>query len=269
MRSRQAILAMLIFFLGSPILLAEIKPTPGKQTEHEITVKVTVEEEGEEQEAELKVPFLLYVPKDYDAEGEPMPLLLFLHGAGERGKGGEELQRVAIHGPPKQAKAGKDLPFIVVSPQAPPREGWQGIVGAWQPEVLNQLLDQIERDLKVDKTRVYLTGLSMGGFGSWRFAAANPERFAAVVPICGGGEPDKMAKTLAKVPIWAFHGAKDSVVPLARSQDMVDAVKEAGGDIKFTVYPEVNHDSWTQTYDNPEVYKWLLEHRRDESHAAD
>jgi predicted peptidase len=128
--------------------------------------------------------------------------------------------------------------------------------------VLNQLLDQVEQELKVDKSRVYLSGLSMGGYGSWRYAAANPERFAAVVPICGGGEPDKWAESLTKVPIWAFHGAKDEVVPLARSQDMVDAVKEAGGEIKFTVYPEARHDSWTETYNNPEVYEWLLKHRR-------
>jgi predicted peptidase len=264
MTSRHAMLTPLfVFLLGFSTVQAEIKPTPGKQTEHEITVKVTVEEEGEKVERELKVPFLLYVPKGYDAEGEALPLLLFLHGAGERGKGGEDLQRVAIHGPPKQAKAGKELPFIVVSPQAPPRDGWQGIIGAWQPEVLNQLLDRIEQELNVDKSRVYLTGLSMGGYGSWRLAAATPDRFAAVIPICGGGEPDKWAESLAKVPIWAFHGAKDEVVPLARSQEMVDAVKQAGGDIKFTIYPEARHDSWTATYDDPDVYKWLLEHRRE------
>ncbi len=248
---------LLVLLLGSSPVQAQITPTPGKQTPQQVRVGVTETRKGK-----FDVPFLLYVPENYDPDGEPLPLLLFLHGAGERGKGGEELDRVAIHGPPKLAKAGKDLPFIVVSPQAPEGEGWQAIIEAWQPDILNALLDRLERELNVDKSRVYLTGLSMGGFGSWRFAAANPERFAAVVPICGGGEPDKMAESLAKVPIWAFHGAKDNVVQLEKSQEMVDAVKAAGGEIKFTVYPDAGHDSWTATYDNPEVTEWLLKHRR-------
>ena len=260
---------MLFFLLGSSPVQAQIKPTPGQQTEQEITVKVAAEVNGESEERELKIPCLLYVPKDYDAQGDASPLLLFLHGAGERGDGGEELQRVAIHGPPKQAKAGKDLPMIVVSPQAPPGEGWKAIIEAWQPEVLNALLDQVEKELNVDKSRVYLSGLSMGGYGSWRLAAASPERFAAVGPICGGGNSGTWAKSLTKVPLWVFHGAKDQVVPLAQSQEMVDAVERAGGMVKFTIYPEAGHDSWTETYDNPQVYEWLLKNRRERAQAAD
>ncbi len=101
----------------------------------------------------------------------------------------------------------------------------------------------------------------MGGYGSWALAAAHPDRFAAVVPICGGGNPDT-AEKLKGLPIWVFHGAKDGTVPISRSQRMVDAIKEAGGNVKFTVYPEAGHDSWTETYDNPKLYEWLLEHTR-------
>ena len=133
---------------------------------------------------------------------------------------------------------------------------------AWKPEPLIQLVDHVVAKMRIDPTRVYVTGLSMGGYGTWRLVAAHPERFAAAVPICGGGEPREMAGALRRVPIWAFHGARDPVVPLSASQEMVDAVQRAGGDVRLTVYPEVAHDSWTQTYNNPEVYDWLLSHRR-------
>ena len=101
----------------------------------------------------------------------------------------------------------------------------------------------------------------MGGFGTWALAAAHPERFAAIAPICGGGDP-KQAERLKDLPIWVFHGAKDPTVPLARSEEMVKALKEAGGEPKFTVYPDAGHDSWTETYDNPELYEWFLAHKR-------
>jgi predicted peptidase len=101
----------------------------------------------------------------------------------------------------------------------------------------------------------------MGGYGTWALAAAHPEKFAAIVPICGGGNPADAAK-LAKLPIWVFHGGKDMTVPVERSKEMVEAIKKAGGDIKLTIYPEAGHDSWTETYDNPQLYSWLLEHKR-------
>jgi predicted peptidase len=115
--------------------------------------------------------------------------------------------------------------------------------------------------LNIDATRVYATGLSMGGYGTWRLVAAYPERFAAAVPICGGGEADKTACSLRRVPIWAFHGALDEVIPLAKSREMVDAVRCAGGQVRFTVYRDVAHNSWVRAYDNQEVYDWLLSHR--------
>ena len=118
--------------------------------------------------------------------------------------------------------------------------------------------------MQIDPTRIYLTGLSMGGYGTWHMAVTYPQKFAAVVPICGGGGwmygfPKRVC-ALKDVPVWAFHGALDPVVPLQASQDLVNALNECGGEARLTIYPEALHDSWTQTYDNPELYQWLLEH---------
>jgi predicted peptidase len=194
--------------------------------------------------------YLLYLPKDYDKQ-ETWPVLLFLHGSGERG---DDLELVKVHGPPKHIAAGKDFPFIVVSPQCP-KDQW------WEPIELVALLDDIGRKYKVDADRVCVTGLSMGGFGTWRLAEYAPSRFAALAPVCGGGEP-YWAKEFAHVPTWAFHGALDEGVPLARSSEMVVALKKGGGNPKLTVYPEAGHDSWTEAYNNPELYTWLLAQKR-------
>ena len=123
------------------------------------------------------------------------------------------------------------------------------------------LLDDITSRYDVDTKRIYLTGLSMGGFGAWELACEYPERFAAVVPICGGGQP-YLVDNLKDVPVWAFHGAKDKVVDVRKSKEMVDALKACGGDVKLTIYREAEHDSWTQTYDNKKLYDWLLKHRK-------
>lgn len=199
----------------------------------------------------VKLQYLLSLPKDY-AEQESWPVLLFLHGAGERGS---DLNLVKKHGPPKLIEAGKEFPFIVVSPQCPGGR-W------WEPFELAALLDEIQANYKVDQKRIYVTGLSMGGFGTWGLTAYQPNRFAAIAPICGGGEPFT-TRLYSHVPTWAFHGDQDNVVPLARSESMVDGLKRAGGNVKFTVYPGVGHDSWTETYDNEELYQWLLEHKNE------
>lgn len=208
-----------------------------KQFEREITVKV-------------KINYLLFLPADYGKTDKTWPLILFLHGAGESGN---DLAKVKTHGPPKIVETKKDFPFIVVSPQSAGR--------GWEVETLRALLDDVVASYRVDKERVYLTGLSLGGFGTWSLAAAYPERFAAIVPICGGGNPAD-AKRLKGLAIWVFHGAEDPLVPLQRSEVMVKALEQAGADVKLTVYPDAGHDSWTETYDNPELYKWLLEHKR-------
>lgn len=209
----------------------------------------------------LKADYLLFLPKGYDAKAaKKWPLMLFLHGAGERGT---NVWLVAKHGPPKLVKDRADFPFIVVSPQVLTGQRWEN-------DVMLALLDDIIATHKVDPTRVYLTGLSMGGYGTWSLGTAYPERFAAIAPICGGGDtvlfrladPKKVA-ALKTLPIWAFHGDKDTAVPLKKSEEMVDALKKFGcEDVKLTIYPGVGHDSWTETYNNQAFYDWLLKHQR-------
>jgi predicted peptidase len=210
---------------------------------------------------QIDLKYLLYLPKGYEAKSDKKwPLILFLHGAGERGT---NVWKVATHGPVKHVTPETDFPFIVVSPQC-----LEGRV--WSNEPLMALLDDIMRTYPVDKSRVYLTGLSMGGYGTWSLGLEHPERFAAIAPICGGGEWVKALlgsrdnpEAFKSLPIWAFHGAKDDTVPLSESQRMVDTVKKLGvKEVKLTVYPEANHNSWTETYKNPELYQWFLQHER-------
>ena len=209
----------------------------------------------------VRAEYLLFLPQGYDAKaGKKWPLIFFLHGAGERGT---DLQKVAVHGPPKIVKDKPEFPFIVVSPQCPDGEHWSA-------DVLMNLLDDVIAQYAVDARRVYLTGLSMGGFGSWSLGTQFPERFAAIAPICGGGEwvrvvlsDGKKLAALKSLGVWAFHGGKDPVVKLEESERMVAALKKIGcTDVKLTMYPEAQHDSWTETYNNPELYEWFLKHER-------
>lgn len=203
----------------------------------------------------VKIDYLVYLPeaatKKTDAK---FPAILFLHGAGERGT---NLWMVAKHGPPKIVQNKPDFEFIVISPQCPPNR-W------WETETLLSLIEEAKAKYPIDPDRLYLTGLSMGGFGSWTLAMARPDLFAAMAPVCGGGNPADVAK-LKDMPIWVFHGAKDPVVPLKSSEDMVKALKAVGNEAKFTIYPNAEHDSWTETYDNPELFKWFLSHTRKKS----
>jgi predicted peptidase len=208
-----------------------------------------------------KIDYLLFLPRGYEAKAEKRwPMILFLHGAGERGT---DIWKVAVHGPPKNVTAQPDFPFIVVSPQCPEHQ-------VWSKDVLLALLNEVTENYAVDTNRVYLTGLSMGGYGTWDLGLAYPDKFAAIVPICGGGQMISVllpgadnGRALRSLGVWAFHGGKDPVVPVEESQRMVDALKKAGvQDVKLTVYPEAGHDSWTETYNNPQLYDWLLKHDR-------
>ncbi len=203
------------------------------------------------------INYWLYLPPEYDTQAaKRWPLILFLHGFGERGDSLTDLELVKLHGIPKVVENGKDLPFIVVSPQCS-RQSWWTL----QTEVLKSLLDAIIANYSVNPAQVYLTGLSMGGYGSWTLGAAYPELFAAVAPICGGGVRSQAAK-LKNVPVWAFHGGQDDVVRPHRSEEMVTALQQAGDDAKLTIYPDLTHNSWTITYDNPELYDWFLSHQK-------
>jgi predicted peptidase len=244
-----------------------ISVEPGKQLPQSLVVRVP----NESAEGEATIRYMLFVPEEYKETGTKWPLMLFLHGLGECSH--DDLSLVKIHGPPSFVESRPNFPFVVATPQLTPPPGYDPktalkpndllalVAPAWKSKVLIQLLDHVEQNMHIDRARVYVTGLSMGGYGTWRLVAEYPERFAAAVPICGGGEPTRMARSLRRVPIWAFHGARDTVVPLAKSCAMVNAVRRAGGDVRLTIYPTVEHNSWTQTYDNPAIYEWLLSHR--------
>ncbi len=196
------------------------------------------------------IEYLLYLPENYDQE-EKLPLMLFLHG---RGESNGPLSLVAKWGPPKLVARGDELPYIIVSPQCPKTDNWSSTT---QRTRLMELLDAVVGDLKVDQQRIYLTGLSMGGFGSFRLAAEHPERFAAVAPICGGAS-GRYAEALKDVPIWAFHGDADKVVPIQRTADIIDAIKAAGGtSVRFTTLESIGHNSWSSAYATPELYSWM------------
>ena len=203
--------------------------------------------------------YLQFLPNGYDEDKEKAwPMILFLHGAGERG---DDLSKVKVHGPPMIVESKPDFPFVVISPQCP-----SGAV--WDADALLALLDEVTDRLRIDEKRLYVTGLSMGGFGTWNLIGKAPERFAAAVPICGGGNTrdfllPKSREALQSLPIWAFHGGKDTVVLPEESERLVAMIRDrVEGDVQLTIYPEAGHNSWTETYDNPRLYEWFLSHSR-------
>jgi predicted peptidase len=202
---------------------------------------------------QLSIDYLLFQPKSYSEKGKPVPLIVFLHGSGESGN---DLERVKKWGPPAIVESNPDFPFMVVSPQASEPNGWN-------VPLLKGMIDDVLAKYNVDRSRVYLTGLSMGGYGAWELAMRHPEYFAAIAPICGGGNPRNVGK-LKSIPTWVFHGAKDTAVPEAASAILVDALKAAGGNVKYTVLPEGGHvDSWVYAYDSKTgLFDWFLQQRK-------
>lgn len=210
--------------------------------------------QGDQRAAKFEIrrtlDYLLHLPENYESQ-ETWPLIVFLHGAGERG---DNIAKVKVHGPPKLVESKPDFPFIVVSPQCPSGQRWNA------PDIM-ALIQHIKTKYPVDNERIYLTGLSMGGYGTWDIATKYPDDFAAIAPICGGGNP-RFARRISHLPTWVFHGAKDTVVPISQSESMVNAMEAAGGKPRFTIYPTAGHDSWTATYNNPELFEWFLQHTK-------
>jgi predicted esterase len=195
--------------------------------------------------------YLSYIPKNHDPNPKPMPLLLFLHGSGERGS---DLQVVKKWGPLTWIEQGHPQPMIVIEPQCPEDE-W------WDPVRLARLIDQVSAQYKVDPKRIYVTGLSMGGFGSLEFAATYPERVTAVASLSGGEDPG-LAPRLKTIPIWFFHGAQDKTVPPSASADLAHALQKIGAPAELTIYPNAGHGKWDVTYGNPALYSWFLSQKK-------
>jgi predicted peptidase len=199
---------------------------------------------------EVKLDFLTYLPENFDSTKE-YPLILFLHGSGERGN---DIEKVRLQALPKEIEKGRKLPAIVIAPQCPENQRWKTFE-------LAALLDHVGSLYKVDKSAVYVTGLSMGGSGTWRFAAEFPERVAAIIPMCAYAEPHA-AYQIADIPVWVFHGTADDVTPVDGSERMVKKLQEIGGNVKFTKYEGANHGIWERTYANDEIYTWLFSQRK-------
>ncbi len=196
--------------------------------------------------------YVLFVPQGYKGD-KLYPTILFLHGSGET-KGGAKMPVEVGIGPAIKTQE-KTFPFIVVIPQSQNRT-W-GADSADGKRAL-AILAEVEKAYKVDPKRTYLTGLSMGGYGTWSFAVKYPDKWAAIVPICGGGNP-KQADKIKDIPCWCFHGDADKAVNVKGSRDMIEAIKAAGGKPKYTEYPGVGHNSWDKAYATKELYDWLLE----------
>ena len=215
------------------------------------------------------LPYRLLKPTNYD-KSKKYPLVLFLHGAGERGT---DNRKQLIHGIAdfSSAEALEKRPCFLVAPQCPSGKRWVEV--DWSSKshkmpakpsdamrLTMELLDALEKEFSIDKSRVYVTGLSMGGYGTWDAIQRYPKRFAAAIPICGGGDASNV-EMVANKPIWVFHGDKDNAVPVSRSRDMVEALKKAGGKVRYTEYKNVGHNSWAATYRDPKVHEWLFEQK--------
>jgi lysophospholipase L1-like esterase/dienelactone hydrolase len=223
------------------------------------------------------LPYRLLTPKNYD-KAQKYPLVIFFHGAGERG---DDNGRQTKHGAKLFAKpeVRDKYPCFVFAPQCPNEQTWSAVKGWTDPVSFSPdpkpamklalgAIDELLKEFSVDQDRVYVTGLSMGGFGTWDLLSRAPERWAAAAPICGGGDPSKIA--VAKgVPIWTFHGMNDNVVPLERSREMVAALKAAGARPLYSEYPYVGHDSWSHAYGEPMLLPWMFAQKRGQAVSWD
>ena len=212
--------------------------------------------EGEKETVTTEdLQYYLYYPSGYEENpNEDYGLLLFLHGGGEAGG---TLGGIKKHLPPKMMEDSYPFPFLVLSPLNPHAKKW------WNIEAVNQLLDSVVAENRVDAKRLYLTGLSRGGSAAWDYAVQYPDKFAALAVVCGMAPAPYAHWMNKKMPIWVFHGAEDPVIPVSESDVMVKKLKGMGFDVQYTRYEGVGHDSWTKAYKTDELYEWMNEQKQD------
>lgn len=232
---------MVVFAVAMALAQAQTSQSPETYAR-----KVSIEVSGR---------YLLYLPPDYNQDRhKKYPLILFLHGSGERGA---DLNKVKTHGPPKEIEKGRQFEFIILSPQCDERGGWN------VPSLIG-LLDEAEHKFRVDKDREYLTGLSMGAMGTYAVAAAQPNRFAAIAPISGAANPS-IAPKIKDIPIWATHGDHDQSVNIEGEKPLIAELQKLGADVKYDIIPGGEHDVWTPVYQSHALYDWLLRHHKGKS----
>ena len=236
------VLGLVLGILGAVSVCADtVKPVAGTMQSQSLkkVIRKTV-----------TLKYMIYLPEDYGKESRKhWPLMLYLHG---RGVPWNDTGKVGMGVPSVIIDQCKKYGVIMVAPHCGEESWWPD-----ETDLLIGLLNDMESRYKIDKKREYVMGLSMGGYGTWALAIQQPKRFAAIAPICGGADP-KYAPVVKDISMWVFHGEKDSVVPFSQSKNMVDAIKAAGGNPKFTAYPDLDHNSWSATWDNPEFWAWLF-----------
>ncbi|MFN3190336.1 MAG: prolyl oligopeptidase family serine peptidase [Aureliella sp.] len=270
-------LSAVAFFCATPVRAQEAKPAhqETKQVERPDPAEFFEPREFSDEAGEV-LKYRLMKPANYDAN-DKYPLVIFLHGAGERGDNNSAQLK---HGMPDfcRDEVRQKFPCYVLAPQCPKEKKWADVDWSLDhvelPEnistsmrLLLDLVDQMLENAAIDRNRIYICGLSMGGYGSWDALYRRPDFFAAAIPICGGADP-ATASRIQHIPIWCFHGGEDKVVMPQFSRDMIAALKSAGGTPKYTEYPGVGHDSWTATFANPKIYDWLFSQRRSQSQAS-
>lgn len=244
--------ARILMAFASALLVAGCVATPALQASEPLAAG----QHPHAAHAQDGYEYQLFVPQGalapmVDGADRKWPLMIFLHGSGERG---DDIAKVKVHGPPKHADLDPSFPFILISPLLPAEQDWD--IGK-----LTRILDHALATLPVDRSRIYLTGLSRGGHATWRWAMAEPHRFAAIAPVAGRGDPSG-ACALMDLPVWAFHGDRDDVVIPEGSFAMARAIRACGGrNSRLTIYPDLGHNAWDPAYADPELYLWLLSHR--------
>ena len=217
------------------------------------------------------LPYRLFRPANHD-RNKRYPLVILFHGSGERG---DDNVSQLLHGvgqfvsPEAQAK----FPSFLIAPQCPAEQKWVDV--AWDNEACAQpiqpsgpmtraleILEAVKGEFRIEEVQIYVTGISMGGYATWDLVTRYPGRYAAAVPICGGGDEKAMTAEAAKIPLWAFHCADDEVVPVGRTRRMIEAMRQLGGKPRYTEYPEGGHDSWTPAYAEPELLPWLFAQKK-------
>jgi predicted peptidase len=205
------------------------------------------------------LPYLAITPAGYQTN-RSWPVIIYLHGGDQRGYDREMLK---LNGPVRTALNDPDFPFVVIAPQLPPGK-------IWEAEAVAAFVRRVLPRFRVDRTRVYLTGLSTGGYGTWAAGLKYPELFAAIVPVAGGGDTVHIKhsegvhlQSLQSLPVWAFHGGSDSVVSADETRRLVSELQAVGArDVRATIFPGTGHDIWNRVYDDPALYRWLLEQHR-------
>lgn len=239
--------------VDTPVVVPETPEEPGEVDTSGVVTRPTGVSFQKVNDAKSGVTdYVLQLPASYNKDKrKKWPMIIFLHGIGEIGNNLNVVKNVGLA---KKAAADPDFPYVVISPQC--RSGW------WENPSLDALYADVIKLYNVDTNRIYLTGLSMGGYGAWDWAQNSPSKFAALVPICGGGTPSN-ACVLKDMPVWAFHNSDDGTVSVWNSRDMVEAIKKCGGEkIKYTENETGGHDAWTKAYNNADLYTWLNEQKK-------